>query len=47
MSVRDKDQYLVKAITAWKGDPNKRSRWRRNVISYKADLVVNEQYLSS
>jgi hypothetical protein len=53
VAMRDKDQYLVKAITAWKGDPNKRSRMKFWVqyddgdemwVSYKADLVDNEQY---
>ena len=24
-AMRDKDQYLVKAITAWKGDQNRRA----------------------
>jgi len=53
VAMRDKDQYLVKAITAWKGDPNKRSKMKFWVqyddgdemwVSYKADLVDNEQY---
>jgi len=53
VAMRDKDQYLVKAITAWKGDPNKRSRMKFWVqyddgdemwVSYKADLVDNEHY---
>jgi len=53
VAMRDKDQFLVKAITAWKGDPNKRSRMKFWVqyddgdemwVSYKADLVDNEIY---
>ena len=53
VAMRDKDQYLVKAITAWKGDPNRRTSMKFWVqyddgdemwVSYKADLVDNEQY---
>jgi hypothetical protein len=53
VAMRDKDQYLVKAITAWKGDPNKRTSMKFWVqyddgdemwVSYKADLVDNETY---
>ena len=53
VALRDKDQYLVKAITAWKGDPNKRTSMKFWVqyddgdemwVSYKADLVDNEHY---
>ena len=52
-AMRDKDQYLVKAITAWKGDPNRRAGmmfWvpyddgNEMCVSYKADMVNNEQY---
>ena len=52
-ALRDLDQYEVKAILAWKGDPNKRSEMKFWVeyedgdamwVSYKPDLVNCEPY---
>jgi hypothetical protein len=52
-ALRDGDQYLVSAITAWKGNPSKRSNMKFWVqysdgdemwVSYSTDLVDNAKY---
>ena len=53
LALRDKDQYVVRSIKAWKGDPRRRAGMQFFIeyddgdemwVSYKQDLVTNAQY---
>ena len=53
LALRDSDQYMIQAVTAWRGDPKERKKMQFWVeyedgdamwVHYKPDLVSNAQY---